>query len=90
MDVVSESFRLLFVSVVDCVRDVKVVAMVISSSDKGIYVESVAVDDSLDGCETRNIVKNCVEDDRKWDSWKARMFLASSTDQRSFEYCRRS
>jgi hypothetical protein len=61
----------------------------------GIFVESVAVDDSLDGCETQNIVKNCVEDDRKWDSWKARMFLASSMDRSqqtrwSFEYCRRS
>jgi hypothetical protein len=68
LDVVIESLMLLFVSCVDCVREVEEVAIVISSSKKGTYVESVAVDDSLDGCVTWNIAKNCCEDDRKWDS----------------------
>ena len=58
LDVVIELLMLLFASCVDCVREVEEVAIVISTSEKGTYVESMAVDDSLDGCVTRNIAKN--------------------------------
>lgn len=45
LDVVIESLMLLFVNCVDCVREVEEVAIVISTSEKGTYVESMAVDD---------------------------------------------